>query len=125
MVVVELRVQDDGFSAPVQDVGFRPCRFPCADIFYEIGGDVQCDGCSADGAASHADGGIGQRRESASVGEAGQVDMDVRVDGHVEFRPAAADLVDDDAAMDDVAVRAEDFLYDFEAFFFVLYLRLP
>ena len=119
MVVVDFRYEDDGLPAPVEDFRLRPGGFPCPDVFDEVGGDVQRDRFRADGTADDADGGVRQCGEGAAVGEAGQVDMDVGVDGHVELRPAAAHLVDDNAAMDDVAVRAEDFLYYGKAVLFV------
>ena len=40
MVVVELGGQDDGFPAPVQDMGFGPGRFSSANVLDEVGGDV-------------------------------------------------------------------------------------
>ena len=119
MVVVDFRDEHDGLSAPVEHFRLRPGGLAGPNILDEVGGDVQRNRFRADGAAGDADGSVRQRRERAAVGEPGQIDMDVGVDGHVELRPAAADLVDDDAAVDDVAVRAEDFLYDGKAFFLI------
>ena len=84
------------------------------EVADEVGDNVQRHSARTDGAAGHAYGGIGQGGEGAAVDEAGEIRMHIAGDGHVELRPAAAYFVDENAAVFDKLIAAEDVLDDGE-----------
>ena len=116
-VVVDFSGENDRSMAAMGDFSLRPGGVPGAEVADKVGDNVQRHSARTDGAAGHAYGGIGQSGEGAAMDEAGKIRMHITQDGHVELRPAAAHFVDEDAAMLDELIAAEDILNDSEAFF--------
>ena len=116
-VVVDFSGENDRAMTAMGDFSLRPGGVPGAEVADKVGDDIQGHSASADSAASHADGSIGQSGEGAAMDEAGKIRMHITRDGHVELRPAAAHFVDEDAAVLDELIAAEDILNDSEAFF--------